>query len=147
MGYAQDKAPLKFTPKDVIPTHPLPLDFLKRTLTKAQMQEYSNLTKNINILALAASVCPFIGLLGTVLGIIRAFQDVGTSGSTSLAAVAPGISEALVATALGLLVAIPALIFYNLLLVSSKKHKQLLEGFCYDFLNAVDRRFNINAGG
>ena len=67
----------------------------------------------LNILATISSAAPFVGLFGTVLGIINSFQSIGTTGVTSLAAVAPGISEALVATAAGLLAAIPALMGYN----------------------------------
>ena len=86
---------------------------LERTLQMGVSEELAKLERNMNWLATTASVTPFIGLFGTVLGIIRAFQDLSGQGSTSLRAVGPGISEALFATAVGLAAAIPAAIFYN----------------------------------
>ena len=76
-------------------------------------EELTRLERNMSILATTAGVSPFIGLFGTVWGIIDAFQQLGTAGAASLRAVAPGISEALISTALGLAVAIIAVIFYN----------------------------------
>ena len=76
-------------------------------------KQMSKISKGYTFLATVGSTAPFIGLFGTVLGIINSFQSIGTSGVTSLASVAPGISEALVATAAGLLAAIPALMAYN----------------------------------
>jgi biopolymer transport protein TolQ len=76
-------------------------------------EKYSFIENRLNILATISSAAPFVGLFGTVLGIINSFQSIGTTGVTSLAAVAPGISEALVATAAGLMAAIPALMGYN----------------------------------
>lgn len=122
---------------------PVPFDTVKRTLSKARFVEESTLAKNMNYLAISASACPFIGLFGTVIGIIRAFQDIGASGSSSLAAVAPGISEALIATALGLAAAIPAVIFYNYFVARAKHHLVLLDGFATDFLNILERHFNV----
>lgn len=121
----------------------MPFDTVKRALTKARFIEESMLAKNMNYLAISASACPFIGLFGTVIGVIRAFQDIGSSGSASLAAVAPGISEALVATALGLAAAIPAVIFYNYFVSQAKSHLVLLDGFSSDFLNILERHFNV----
>lgn len=118
-------------------------DTVKRTLSRQKMIEEANLSNNMSILAVCASAGPFIGLFGTVVGIIRAFHDIGASGATSLSSVAPGISEALIATALGLFVAIPAVIFYNLLLSKIKKHLVLLDGFSADFINILERHYAI----
>jgi len=126
---------------------PMPFDTVKRSLNKARMVEEGHLSKNMSFLAVSASACPFIGLFGTVVGIIRAFHDIGVSGSSSLAAVAPGISEALLATALGLFAAIPAVIFYNVLASRARRHLMLLDGFGADFLNILERHFNVGASG
>lgn len=120
-------------------------DTVKRTLSRQKMLEESNLSTNLNILAVCSSAGPFIGLFGTVVGIIRAFHDIGTSGASSLASVAPGISEALIATALGLFVAIPAVVFYNILLNRIKKHLVLLDGFSSDFINILERHYTIKS--
>jgi biopolymer transport protein TolQ len=98
----------------------------------------------MSVLAVCASAGPFIGLFGTVVGIIRAFHDIGESGASSLAAVAPGISEALIATALGLFVAIPAVVFFNILSTRIKQHLVLLDGFSADFINILERHYNIS---
>jgi biopolymer transport protein TolQ len=128
------------------PFQALSFDTVKRALSKAKMYEENHLNKSMNFLAISASACPFIGLFGTVVGIIRAFHDIGASGSSSLAAVAPGISEALIATALGLAAAIPAVIFYNLIGSKIRNHLMLLEGFASDFLNIMERHFNVSKG-
>ena len=86
---------------------------LQRVIEKTINERYAFIENRLNILATISSAAPFIGLFGTVLGIINSFQSIGTTGVTSLASVAPGISEALVATAAGLLAAIPALMAYN----------------------------------
>jgi biopolymer transport protein TolQ len=86
---------------------------LQRVIEKTINERYSFIENRLNFLATISSAAPFIGLFGTVLGIINSFQSIGTTGVTSLASVAPGISEALVATAAGLLAAIPALMAYN----------------------------------
>ena len=86
---------------------------LQRVIEQTINERYSLIENRLNILATISSAAPFIGLFGTVLGIINSFQSIGTTGVTSLAAVAPGISEALVATAAGLMAAIPALMGYN----------------------------------
>lgn len=125
---------------------PVPFDTVKRSLAKARNAEEGHLAKNMSFLAVSASACPFIGLFGTVVGIIRAFQDIAASGSSSLAAVAPGISEALIATALGLFAAIPAVVFYNLLSSRARRHLMLLDGFGADFLNILERHFNVGKG-
>lgn len=112
---------------------------LSRTLQLATNEELSRLENRLNWLATTASVSPFIGLFGTVLGIIRAFQNLGSAGSTSLRAVGPGISEALVATAVGLAAAIPAAIFYNHFGAQLKELGDRMDDFSLEFLNMVDR--------
>jgi len=124
-------------------TGSIPFDTVKRTLSRQKMLEESNLGNHLSILAVCSSAGPFIGLFGTVVGIIRAFHDIGSSGASSLASVAPGISEALIATALGLFVAIPAVIFYNILINRIKKHLVLLDGFSSDFINILERHYTI----
>jgi biopolymer transport protein TolQ len=124
-------------------TSPIVFDTVKRTLSRQKMIEEANLATNLNVLAVCSSAGPFIGLFGTVIGIIRAFHDIGSSGASSLASVAPGISEALVATALGLFVAIPAVVFYNILINRIKQHLVLLDGFSADFINILERHYTI----
>jgi biopolymer transport protein TolQ len=114
---------------------------LERTLQLGVSEELGKLEHNMNWLATTASVTPFIGLFGTVLGIIRAFQDLGQMGSTSLKAVAPGISEALIATAVGLGAAIPAAIFYNYFGHAIREMGTRMDDFLLEFLNMADRGF------
>jgi biopolymer transport protein TolQ len=123
----------------------IPFDTVRRALHRAQGQEEVALSRNLSFLAIAASACPFIGLFGTVVGIIRAFHDIGVSGSASLASVAPGISAALVATALGLVAAIPATIFFNVFQNSARKHMAMLEAFTADYLNILERHFVVGS--
>lgn len=89
-------------------------------------------------LATTGNITPFIGLLGTVLGIINAFGEIGTQGSASIAAVAPGVSEALVATAAGLFAAIPAVMAYNFFLSRIRKMSFRVEAFTIEFLNSLE---------
>lgn len=114
---------------------------LERSLQLGISEELAKLERNMNWLATTASVSPFIGLFGTVLGIIRAFQDLGTSGSSSLRAVGPGISEALIATAVGLAAAIPAAIFYNHFGFMIKEIGARMDDFSMEFLNLAERTF------
>ena len=92
-------------------------------------------------LATTASIAPFIGLFGTVWGIMRAFQGIGQTGSTNLGVVAPGIAEALVATAAGLFAAIPAVYFYNHLTQRVKLFASEMDDFAMEFLNIAERNF------
>ena len=124
----------------------VPFETVRRSLGKARLMEEGTLSRNMSFLAIAASACPFIGLLGTVIGIIEAFQDIGISGSSSLAAVAPGISQALIATAMGLAAAIPAVVFYNVFASRARRHLMLLDGFASDFLNILERHFAVARG-
>ncbi|MEY4063869.1 MAG: protein TolQ [Pseudomonadota bacterium] len=126
---------------------PLSIDTVRRALSKARVLEELQLSKNMTFLAVSASACPFIGLFGTVVGIIRAFHDIGQTGSSSLAAVAPGISEALIATALGLAAAIPAVVAYNFFNGKARQQILGLEGFSTDFLNILERHFNLGRAG
>ena len=114
---------------------------LERSLQLGISEELAKMERNMNWLATTASVSPFIGLFGTVLGIIRAFQDLGTAGSSSLRAVGPGISEALIATAVGLAAAIPAAIFYNHFGFVIKEMGARMDDFSLEFLNMAERTF------
>ena len=100
-------------------------------------QEIEKIEKNYTFLATVGSTAPFIGLFGTVWGIMNSFQSIAISRNTSLAIVAPGIAEALFATALGLLAAIPAVIAYNKFNNDSRKYFQKLESFSKRFLSII----------
>jgi biopolymer transport protein TolQ len=117
------------------------MDNLKRALRKAENKELAQLGKYLSFLATTGSATPFIGLFGTVWGIMASFQDIGMRGSASLAVVAPGISEALVATAAGLAVAIPSVIFYNYYSNKLAEIENNMQGFSADFMNLVERDF------
>jgi biopolymer transport protein TolQ len=117
------------------------MDNLKRTLRKAEDREMIRLSRSLSFLATTGSATPFIGLFGTVWGIMTSFQEIGRRGSASLAVVAPGISEALVATAAGLAVAIPAVVFYNYYNNELTNIENDMQGFSADFLNLVERDF------
>ena len=93
----------------------------------------------MSVLAISASASPFIGLFGTVWGIMGAFEGIARTGSASLAAVAPGISEALIATAFGLAAAIPAVVGYNIFASRVRGVVANIDGFSADFLNIVER--------
>jgi biopolymer transport protein TolQ len=114
---------------------------LERSLQLGISEELAKLERNMSWLATTASVSPFIGLFGTVLGIIDAFQALGQAGSASLRAVAPGISESLVATAAGLAAAIPAAIFYNYFGHVIREIGARMEDFSLEFLNLAERNF------
>mgnify|MGYP001233348227 FL=1 len=100
-------------------------------------KQISKLDKGFTFLATVGSTAPFIGLFGTVWGIMNSFQSIAISRNTSLAIVAPGIAEALFATALGLLAAIPAVVAYNKFNNDSKKYSQKLENFSKRFLSII----------
>ena len=100
-------------------------------------KQMSKIDKGFTFLATVGSTAPFIGLFGTVWGIMNSFQSIAISRNTSLAIVAPGIAEALFATALGLLAAIPAVIAYNKFNTESKKYSQKLENFSKRFLTII----------
>ena len=114
---------------------------LERSLQLGISEELAKLERNMNWLATTASVSPFIGLLGTVMGIIREFQDLGQAGGLSLRTVGPGIGEALIATAMGLFAAIPAAIFYNMFGNAIREIGARMDDFALEFLNMADRGF------
>ena len=111
------------------------VDNLERSLKKGQSQEVALLEERLSFLATTGSTAPFIGLLGTVVGIMTSFRAISNSGSASLATVAPGISEALFATAVGLFAAIPAVMAYNYLLNEIQKQENDMNSFVSEFLN------------
>lgn len=115
---------------------------IQRALQRASTAELSVLEKSMSWLATTASVTPFIGLLGTVVGIINAFEGLAGEGTTSVQAVAPGIAEALIATAAGLFAAIPAVIAYNQLIGTMKNIATEMDDFSSEFLNLVERSFS-----
>ena len=115
------------------------LDNVDRSLNRACNTEMTKLESALGFLATTGSASPFIGLFGTVWGIMDTFKGIGARGSATLAVVAPGISEALIATAAGLAAAIPAVIFYNYFLNQSKNMVQEMDNFAADFLNIVER--------
>jgi biopolymer transport protein TolQ len=114
---------------------------IERALQLGTSEELAKLERHMQWLATTASVSPFIGLFGTVLGIIRAFLDLSSQGSTSLRTVGPGIADALIATAVGLLAAIPAAIFYNLFGHSIREIGARMDDFSLEFLNLAERSF------
>jgi biopolymer transport protein TolQ len=117
------------------------LDAVDRALLRATSAEVSKLEKRVPFLATTASITPFIGLFGTVWGIIFAFQNIGAQGSTSLSVVAPGIAEALVATAAGMFAGVPAVYFYNAFTTRVKDFATRMDDFALEFLNISERNF------
>ncbi len=114
---------------------------LERTLQRVMRDQTTHLESGLAFLATTASATPFVGLFGTVWGIMEAFRAIGVSGSATLASVAPGISEALITTAAGLFAAIPALIGYNLLGRKIKAFNAYMEQFALDLINFLMNRF------
>ncbi len=113
------------------------IDSVERALRRAELDQSFRLEKGVTFLATVASSAPFIGLFGTVWGIMNAFHGLSFAKSTTLQAVAPGISEALVATAIGLAAAIPAAIAYNYFSVAVRKFKESMDKFSGEFLNVA----------
>src|SRR5580704_805347 len=114
------------------------LTAVQRGMQIGASEEITRLERNVPWLAITASVTPFVGLFGTVWGIIDAFQGLGTAGAATLRAVAPGISEALITTAAGLAAAIPAVIAYNLIGASIREFASRGDDFALEVLNAVE---------
>lgn len=114
-------------------------DVVIRALKKANLTEMAALEHSVNWLATVASAAPFVGLFGTVWGIMTSFQNIGATGSANLAVVAPGISEALIATAIGLFAAIPAAVAYNFLNGKIRGQALALDSFNQDLLNLLQR--------
>ena len=117
------------------------LDAVDRALIRAATTEVNKLERRLTFLATTASVTPFIGLFGTVVGILIAFERIGSTGSTNLAVVGPGISEALIATATGLGAAIPAVLSYNHFTHRVKEFSAAMDDFALEFLNIAERDF------
>jgi biopolymer transport protein TolQ len=117
------------------------LTSVDRALMRASIIEITKVERHLPFLATTASITPFIGLFGTVMGIMMSFEGIGQTGSTSLGVVAPGIAEALIATAFGLVAAIPAVYFYNLLTQRVKVFASEMDDFAMEFLNIAERNF------
>ena len=130
-GSSQDSSPLG--------ARIIGIDNVKRALRRGITTETTRMTQMVPFLATTGNTTPFIGLFGTVWGIMGSFHGIGLRGSASLAVVAPGISEALVATAAGLAVAIPAVIAFNYFIYQIRILESELDSFSADFLNIVER--------
>jgi biopolymer transport protein TolQ len=117
------------------------LESLSRSLARAAGVELTRIERRLSFLATTASVAPFIGLFGTVWGIMDAFGEIGRAGSANLSVVAPGISEALITTAMGLAAAIPAAVFFNFFSSRVRVLSAMLDDFALEFLNIVERNF------
>ena len=115
------------------------LDVLRMTLERVGSEEINSLEKSIVFLATTGNISPFFGLLGTVWGIMDSFASIGVKGSASLAVVAPGIAEALIATIVGLAVAIPAVMAYNFFNNKLKVYSTQVDNFALEFLSAVKK--------
>jgi len=148
-GYAELTAQLRQSSSDD-PANPragAPRTTLKslaavdRALMRASVVEVNKLESRITFLATTASIAPFIGLFGTVIGIMMSFQMIGETGSTNLASVGPGIAEALVATAAGLVAAVPAVVGYNHFSNRVRLFASQMDDFAMEFLNIAERNF------
>ncbi|MBK8726548.1 MAG: MotA/TolQ/ExbB proton channel family protein [Holophagaceae bacterium] len=117
------------------------MEAVERALQRASVVEMGRMDRYLGVLATIAAVSPFIGLFGTVWGIIDAFKGIGATGNANLATVAPGISEALVATAVGLMAAIPALMAYNFFQGQLKQWQTELDDFALEFISLSERNF------
>jgi biopolymer transport protein TolQ len=127
---------------DIISTELGGIDNISRALRRATTSEITRLEKYLTFLATTGSTAPFIGLFGTVWGIMTAFKGIGETGSASLAVVAPGIAEALIATAIGLVAAIPAVIGYNHFQHKIRVLSAEMDSFSTEYLNIVQRTFS-----
>lgn len=117
------------------------MESVERSMRRAAAAELTSLESLVSFLATTGSTAPFIGLFGTVIGIMNSFQDIGRMGNANLATVAPGIGGALVATAFGLFAAIPAVIAYNTFLTRIRILDIEMQNFSSDFLNIIKRHF------
>ena len=143
-GYTELEAHIRSARRSSGPEAPLKvrsLDGVARSLERAIGAEQERLQRALPLLATTASATPFIGLFGTVWGIMNTFRAIGATGSTSIVTVAPGIAEALVNTAAGLLAAIPAVVAYNHLLARVRHLRRRMDDFALVFLNLVERNF------
>ncbi len=142
-GYAELNAQLRLSTGGTTDAPPLlkSVAALDRALLRAAAVEITKLERRVPFLATTASIAPFIGLFGTVWGIMTAFEGIAQTSSTHLAVVAPGISEALIATAAGLFAAIPAVYFYNQFTNQVKVFATEMDDFALEFLNIAERNF------
>lgn len=146
-GYAELTAQLRQSQPAASPGGPAPRPTLRsitavdRALLRASSIEVGKLETRVTFLATTASITPFIGLFGTVWGIMTAFMNIGAQGSTDLAVVSGPIAEALIATALGLFAAIPAVYFYNHFTSKVKTYASEMDDFAMEFLNISERNF------
>jgi len=115
------------------------LDYIGRVLKKTIAMEQASMEKTTAFLATTGSTAPFIGLFGTVWGIMNTFRAIGSQGAANLAVVAPGISEALIATALGLIAAIPAVVGYNYIITRTERVTKEMEAFSSDLTNMLEK--------
>jgi biopolymer transport protein TolQ len=122
-------------------THVGDIESVERSLSRARTTAITEMESKVPFLATTASAAPFIGLFGTVWGIMNSFRSIGAKGAANLTTVAPGIAEALVATAIGLVAAIPAVMAYNYLSRRIRVISSEMETFANDFLNIIRRRF------
>jgi biopolymer transport protein TolQ len=117
------------------------IENVQRAMTRARTQEVTRLERGLTFLATTASTAPFIGLFGTVWGIMTAFRGLSTTTSSSIQAVAPGIAEALIATAVGLAAAIPAVVLFNRFARQVRVLSAEMDTFASEFLNIAERHF------
>ena len=150
-GYAELTAQLRQATPDEVSANPRvgaarptlkSLAAVDRALMRASVVEVNKLESRITFLATTASIAPFIGLFGTVIGIMMSFQMIGETGSTNLASVGPGIAEALVATAAGLIAAVPAVVGYNYFANRVRLCASQMDDFAMEFLNISERNFS-----
>jgi biopolymer transport protein TolQ len=118
---------------------------VERAMIKAKTRVNTTMEKYLTFLATTGSTAPFIGLFGTVWGIMTAFRSIGTTGNANLATVAPGIAEALIATAVGLFAAIPAVVAYNFFLQQVRVLAKEMENFSTDLINLIERQLRKQA--
>jgi biopolymer transport protein TolQ len=128
----------------IVLSRQLGMGTIRRALDQASIAEQARLEKNLGFLATTGSTAPFIGLFGTVWGIMDSFREIGLRGSANLATVAPGISEALIATAFGLVAAIPAVVAYNYFLGRIRMISSEMDNFSSEFLNIIERHFEVD---
>jgi|YelNatPaOPRAMG01_1025707.scaffolds.fasta_scaffold04014_2 biopolymer transport protein TolQ len=132
------------TKSDQYDESPVTLDIIERAMRKVTLVEVNKLEDLLSFLASTGSASPFIGLFGTVWGIMSAFRNIGITEAASLAVVAPGISEALITTAMGLFAAIPAVLAYNYFERRIKVFMDDMDAFIIEMLNMFERHLNIN---
>lgn len=140
MNFFHELKPKDETASGLSPAH---LESLRLILEKEQSEERDSLAHGLPWLAVIATVSPLLGLLGTVIGVMNAFVGVAAQGTANISAVAPGIAEALITTVMGLAVAIPAVIAYNLYASRLGLFAGELEGFAHEFIGALARERKI----